>query len=259
MESHCWVFADELNSMVLPENANQDVKLFISLTWLRGFEDPTTWAPSLGNSWKITDDIKDNWKSMTNKADLNEAWASYAGHDSDMLEVGNGGMSTEKYRFHFSIWVISKFPLILGCDVRSMDKDTFTLLSNKEVIVVNQDKLGIQGKKVKTGYLEEHLSTQRGSIIECPNAPTDLRKLVIQVLKEKRQNKRSRRHGICNLKDYHMATVTKLMISLIVLKMPVNQINIPRREVGANLNLRGLEVWGYLVGYFVVVEAQMKG
>ncbi|KAF6149691.1 hypothetical protein GIB67_017424 [Kingdonia uniflora] len=141
MESHCWVFADELNSMALSENANQGVKLFISLTWLRlnerGVEDPTAWAPSLGNSWRTTEDIKDNWESMTNKTDLNEAWASYAGHDHDMLE----------------------FPLILGCDVRSMDKDTFTLLSNKEVIAVNQDKLGIQGKKAKTGDLEakEHM------------------------------------------------------------------------------------------------------
>ncbi|KAF6156532.1 hypothetical protein GIB67_011333 [Kingdonia uniflora] len=47
-------------------------------------------------------------------------------------------MSIEEYRSHFSIWAISKSPLILGYDVRSMDKDTFTLLSNKEVIVVNQ-------------------------------------------------------------------------------------------------------------------------
>ncbi|KAF6153127.1 hypothetical protein GIB67_034849 [Kingdonia uniflora] len=62
--------------------------------------------------------------------------------DPDMLEVGNKGMSTEEYCSHFSIWVISKFPLILGCDVRSMDKDTFTLLSNKEVIVVNQEEEG---------------------------------------------------------------------------------------------------------------------
>ncbi|KAF6168801.1 hypothetical protein GIB67_042108 [Kingdonia uniflora] len=58
--------------------------------------------------------------------------------DPDMLEVGNRGVSIEEYRSHFSIWVIYKFPLILGCDVRSMDKDIFTLLSNKEVIAINQ-------------------------------------------------------------------------------------------------------------------------
>ncbi|KAF6170582.1 hypothetical protein GIB67_031327 [Kingdonia uniflora] len=101
MESHCWVFADELNSMVLPENANQGVKLSISLTWLRGVEDPITWAPSLGNSWRTTEDIKDNWERSQN------LMSHVFNLDPDMLKVGNGGMSTEEYRSHFSIWVIS--------------------------------------------------------------------------------------------------------------------------------------------------------
>ncbi|XVF01695.1 hypothetical protein REPUB_Repub04eG0110700 [Reevesia pubescens] len=118
----------------------------------RGFEDPATWAPSIGNSWRTTGDIKDTWESMIGRADSNNEWAAYAGpggwNDPDMLEVGNGGMSTEEYRSHFSIWALAKAPLILGCDIRSMDNDTFELLSNKEVIAVNQDKLGVQGKKV---------------------------------------------------------------------------------------------------------------
>ncbi|KAF9606297.1 hypothetical protein IFM89_024965 [Coptis chinensis] len=124
-----------------------------------GQDDPATWAPSLGNSWRTTGDIKDNWESITSRADQNDAWASYAGpggwNDPDMLEVGNGGLSTEEYRSHFSIWALAKAPLLIGCDVRSMDNETFELLSNKEIIDVNQDKLGIQGKKVKkTGDLE---------------------------------------------------------------------------------------------------------
>ncbi|KAF9587948.1 hypothetical protein IFM89_006273 [Coptis chinensis] len=132
--------------------------IFFSLCeW--GQDDPATWAPSLGNSWRTTGDIKDNWESITSRADQNDAWASYAGpggwNDPDMLEVGNGGLSTEEYRSHFSIWALAKAPLLIGCDVRSMDNETFELLSNKEVIDVNQDKLGIQGKKVKkTGDLE---------------------------------------------------------------------------------------------------------
>ncbi|PIA35324.1 hypothetical protein AQUCO_03500014v1 [Aquilegia coerulea] len=132
--------------------------IFFSLCeW--GQEDPATWAPSLGNSWRTTGDIKDNWESMTSRADQNDAWASYAGpggwNDPDMLEVGNGGMSYQEYRSHFSIWALAKAPLLIGCDIRTMDNETFELLSNKEVINVNQDKLGIQGKKVKkTGNLE---------------------------------------------------------------------------------------------------------
>lgn len=131
---------------------NSGRPIFFSLCeW--GREDPATWAPKIGNSWRTTGDIKDNWNSMTSLADQNDKWASYAGpggyNDPDMLEVGNGGMTTEEYRAHFSIWALAKAPLLIGCDIRAMDKITFNILSNKEVIAVNQDKLGVQGKKVK--------------------------------------------------------------------------------------------------------------
>ncbi|KAL7098166.1 hypothetical protein ACP275_09G000300 [Erythranthe tilingii] len=131
---------------------NSGRSIFYSLCeW--GQEDPATWAKSVGNSWRTTGDIIDNWDSMTSRADINDQWASYAGpggwNDPDMLEVGNGGMTTEEYRSHFSIWALVKAPLIIGCDIRSMDRTTLALLSNKEVIAVNQDKLGIQGKKIK--------------------------------------------------------------------------------------------------------------
>lgn len=131
---------------------NSGRPIFFSLCeW--GQEDPATWAPKIGNSWRTTGDIKDNWNSMTSRADQNDKWASYAGpggyNDPDMLEVGNGGMTTEEYRAHFSIWALAKAPLLIGCDIRAMDKITSEILSNKEVIAVNQDKLGVQGKKVK--------------------------------------------------------------------------------------------------------------
>ncbi|OMO72756.1 Glycoside hydrolase, family 27 [Corchorus capsularis] len=90
---------------------------------------------------------------MIVRADRNDEWASYAGpggwNDPDMLEVGNGGMTLEEYRSHFSIWALAKAPLIIGCDIRSMDDETYEILSNEEVIAVNQDELGVQGKKVK--------------------------------------------------------------------------------------------------------------
>ncbi|XP_050255898.1 alpha-galactosidase-like isoform X1 [Quercus robur] len=131
---------------------NSGRPIFFSLCeW--GQEDPATWAARIGNSWRTTGDIQDSWESMISRADQNDKWASYAGpggwNDPDMLEVGNGGMTTEEYRAHFSIWALAKAPLLIGCDIRSMDNMTFELLSNKEVIAVNQDKLGVQGKKVK--------------------------------------------------------------------------------------------------------------
>ncbi|KAK9282985.1 hypothetical protein L1049_011212 [Liquidambar formosana] len=117
-----------------------------------GVDDPALWAGKVGNSWRTTDDINDSWASMTTIADLNNKWAAYAGpggwNDPDMLEVGNGGMTYEEYRAHFSIWALMKAPLLIGCDVRNMSEDTFELLSNKEVIAVNQDSLGVQGRRV---------------------------------------------------------------------------------------------------------------
>ena len=65
-----------------------------------------------------------------------------------MLEVGNGGMTDAEYVTHFSLWAISKAPLLIGCDVSKMSTATLLTLTNPEVIAVNQDPLGVQGKKV---------------------------------------------------------------------------------------------------------------
>ncbi len=65
-----------------------------------------------------------------------------------MLEVGNGGMTDAEYVTHFSLWAITKAPLIIGCDVTKMSAATLSTLGNREVIAVNQDPLGVQGKKV---------------------------------------------------------------------------------------------------------------
>jgi alpha-galactosidase len=66
-----------------------------------------------------------------------------------MLEVGNGGMTLNEYRTHMSLWSISKSPLIIGCDVRNISNETLEILTNSEVIAINQDALGIQGKKIR--------------------------------------------------------------------------------------------------------------
>ncbi|XP_048529813.1 alpha-galactosidase-like [Triticum urartu] len=131
-------------------NSGRDV--FLSLCeW--GVDDPATWAGSFANSWRTTEDIKNTWESMTDNADKNDKWAPYAGpggwNDPDMLEVGNGGMTIEEYRSHFSIWALVKAPLILGCDISSMSAETKEIITNQNVIAVNQDKLGVQGRKVQ--------------------------------------------------------------------------------------------------------------
>ncbi|XP_058100010.1 alpha-galactosidase 1-like [Magnolia sinica] len=114
---------------------------------------PALWGAKVGNSWRTTNDISDNWESMVTIADMNEVYARFARpggwNDPDMLEVGNGGMTKDEYIVHFSLWAISKAPLLLGCDVRNMTQDTMEIISNEEVIAVNQDPLGVQAKKTR--------------------------------------------------------------------------------------------------------------
>ncbi|KAB1224186.1 Alpha-galactosidase [Morella rubra] len=135
--------------------------IFFSLCeW--GDMHPALWGFKVGNSWRTTSDITDTWESMVSRADMNEVYAELARPggwnvwiDPDMLEVGNGGMTKNEYIVHFSIWAISKAPLLLGCDVRNVTKETMDIIANKEVIAVNQDPLGIQAKKVRSeGDLE---------------------------------------------------------------------------------------------------------
>jgi alpha-galactosidase len=88
-----------------------------------------------------------------------DGFEKYAGpghwNDADMLEVGNGGMTATEYRTHISLWAILASPLIAGHDPRSMTRDTIELLTNREVIAVDQDPLGRQGHRIsKHGELE---------------------------------------------------------------------------------------------------------
>ena len=66
-----------------------------------------------------------------------------------------GGMTFEEYRTHMSLWSIMKAPLLIGCDLRSIDPDTLALLLNTEVIAINQDSLGVQGRRVWSSSMEK--------------------------------------------------------------------------------------------------------
>ena len=119
-----------------------------------GEEDVATWGKEVGNSWRTTGDINDNWNSMLNIIDINDKSYQYAGpggwNDPDMLEVGNEGMTITEYKTHFSLWAISKAPLLIGCDITKMKEEIKDILTNPEVIAVNQDALGEQGRKIKS-------------------------------------------------------------------------------------------------------------
>lgn len=112
-----------------------------------------------GNAWRTTGDIRDTWESMEKIGFGQDALAPWAnpGHwnDPDMLEIGNGGMNDEEYKTHISLWAILAAPLLAGNDLRDMSPSIHDILTNKEVIAVNQDKEGKQGKRItKSGELE---------------------------------------------------------------------------------------------------------
>ena len=128
--------------------------------WGRG--NPAVWAPTVGgNSWRISDDIKDNWQSIATIIDIDAPLWRYAGvntgwNDPDMLEVGNGGCSIIEYETHYSMWAMLNAPLIIGNDIRELELpskvDIKRILSNAEVIAVNQDPLGYQARRVWSDY-----------------------------------------------------------------------------------------------------------
>ena len=119
-----------------------------------GSNQPWEWAPAVGNLWRTTDDISDSWGSMLGNLDQSAQHAAVAGpghwNDPDMLEVGNGGMTDAEYRAHMSLWALEAAPLIAGNDLRSMSDSTRAILTNPEVIAVDQDSLGAQGYLVWT-------------------------------------------------------------------------------------------------------------
>jgi alpha-galactosidase len=133
--------------------------LFSLCEW--GDNKPWLWAKDVGNSWRTTGDIVNcfecvedhgTWKSwgVLQILDMQKDLRQYAGpdhwNDMDMLEVGNG-MPVNEDRAHFSIWVMMASPLISGNDLRSMSKETTALLTNKSVLAVSQDALGVQAFK----------------------------------------------------------------------------------------------------------------
>ncbi len=110
------------------------------------------WGPEVGgNLWRTTGDINDNYARMAEIGFGQAGLAKYAapGHwnDPDMLEVGNGGMKPEEYRTHMSLWAILAAPLLAGNDLSKMTPETVAILTNREVIAIDQDKAGKQGDR----------------------------------------------------------------------------------------------------------------
>lgn len=139
-----------------------------------GGRNPHLWGRSVGgHMWRVSGDVFDSWVSIWVAAgnyygigvdvslDIAAELAEYGGpggwNDLDMLVVGlkgrgqipGHGMSFLEYQTHMSMWCMACSPLMIGCDVRTLDRETAALLMNREVLAVNQDPLGIPARRVK--------------------------------------------------------------------------------------------------------------
>ena len=125
-----------------------------------GWGSPWEWAPDFAHLWRTTWDIEPCFdcrgnmihKNVLEIIDLNAPLAAYAKpgawNDPDMLEVGNGNLTKDENIAHFSLWCMMAAPLIAGNDLRTMNKDVLKILTNKDMLIINQDPLGVQGYRI---------------------------------------------------------------------------------------------------------------
>ncbi len=168
-----WCYTNDINpkgAYALMRNALRAAGrpiLFSMCEW--GSSKPWEWAAEVGHSWRTTGDIgisfmpiplrrgpdgRPLWKALgvMEIVEMNEPLRQYAGpghwNDPDMLEVGNG-MSVSEDRAHFTLWCMMAAPLILGNDITNMRPETLAIITNREMIAVDQDPLGVQGLRLK--------------------------------------------------------------------------------------------------------------
>jgi alpha-galactosidase len=118
-----------------------------------GWDSVWEWAPSVGgNLWRTTGDIQPDWDRMYVLLSQQEGLEKYSGpghwNDPDMLEVGNGKLSLAENRTHFSMWAMLAAPLLAGNDLPNMKPEIKAILTNRDVIAIDQDRLGKQGSRL---------------------------------------------------------------------------------------------------------------
>ncbi len=146
-----------------------------------GWDAVWEWGPKVGaNLWRTTGDIKPNWQSIYSILNQQAGLARYAGpghwNDPDMLEVGNGNLTLAENRTHFSMWAMLAAPLLAGNDLPNMTPEIRAILTNRDVIAIDQDRLGRQATRAysdgEVDVWTRHLSG-RAMAIAVVNAGPD--------------------------------------------------------------------------------------
>ena len=131
----------------IKQTGRKDVRLNVC-RW----DYPGTWVSDVASSWRMSQDIRPKWESVKNIIRQNLCLSAYAGgghyNDMDMLEVGRG-MSLEEDHTHFAVWCMMSSPLLIGCDLTNLKPETLNLLTDKQLIAINQDPLGLQAYVAK--------------------------------------------------------------------------------------------------------------
>lgn len=159
-----------------------------------GKNKPWKWGAQAGNLWRTTLDIRPMWSSILGIYEINVKLADYSGiggwNDPDMLEVGNGNLTVEENKAHFTLWCMLSAPLILGNDIREFidangnvdyNNKILQIVTNRELIAVDQDKKGVQCRRMKTNAITDILvkPLDKGEVAICffnkSNSEKDMR------------------------------------------------------------------------------------
>jgi len=110
-----------------------------------GWNQVWLWGASMGHSWRTTDDISPNWNSITSIINFNsfitQATDFYGHNDMDMLQLGNGDLTYDEARSHFTAWALMKSPLLIGMNLSAITPDILDILTNREILAINQDQV----------------------------------------------------------------------------------------------------------------------
>ncbi|KAJ3731436.1 glycoside hydrolase [Lentinula guzmanii] len=125
----------------LSKSSGQPPFLFSLCQW--GWEQVWLWGSTLGHSWRVTGDIAPDWDSLAYIINFNsfitQATSFYGHNDMDMLQLGNGGLTFDEAKSHFTAWALMKSPLLIGTNLSAITPDILQILTNTEILSINQD------------------------------------------------------------------------------------------------------------------------
>jgi alpha-galactosidase len=181
-----------------------------------GISEPWKWGRPYGNSWRIAPDLDGSWPSLMSVLDVAAPIWRYGGpsgwNDADMLQVGNGILTPDEERAHFSLWSVIASPLLASVKLPEMSPATRAIFTNREVIAVNQDRLGRPGRRVRSrGGREVWVKPlKRGrcvALVAHNRASTAL--TITLDLRKLRGVPRARRYAVRDLWAHRSSTVSR--------------------------------------------------